>query len=139
MAVDLGYQVQTQYPTTEFLGGTQTRDVTAVGITTNGHGVYIEFRIPDNVYSAAQVKDYAIGYTGTIEQVFEWPGVGGASWSQVPTPSGELADQITLTVQSDSGNSAANLVTPLGTLSEQSTAPKVAKLVKALNDAEAGS
>lgn len=136
MAVDLHYTVETQYPTVEFLGGTQTRDVVAVGITTRGHGVYLEFRLPVSTYSAALVKSYGTGYTGTIEQAFDFPGVGGVSWGQSPDASGELKDQITYTVVSDSGNSSAQVTLPLSGIG---TAPQLAKLqhlLDGLNEAE---
>ena len=34
------FTVVTQYPTVEYLGGTQTRDVVAVGYTTKPSGIY---------------------------------------------------------------------------------------------------
>jgi hypothetical protein len=136
-SVDLGYTVVTQYPTTEFLGGTNTQDVTAVGILTNGHGVYIEFRIPDSQYTAALGKDYAIGYTGTVEQEFLLPGVVGVSWSQEPNAQDQLVDMIEVTVQSDSGNSQAVVSFPLSQIGLAATNTLIANKVAALNGLEA--
>jgi len=135
--VDLTYQILTQYPTTEFLGGTQTRDVTAVGILTNGHGVYIEFRIPDSLYSTTQVKDYSIGYTGTVEQEFLLPGVVGVSWSQEPNAQDDLVDMIEVTVQSTSGNSQGRVSFPLSQIGLAATNKLIAAKLAALNGAEA--
>jgi hypothetical protein len=136
MAVDLTYVVQTQYPTVNFLGGTQTQDAVAVGITTNGHGIYIEFRIPRSIYNATQVKDYSIGYTGTVESIAGVAGVAGVVWSQQPNAAGELTDYLTLTVVSDSGNSSANLAVPASQWDPTDVSPLVSKLVTQLNDAE---
>lgn len=135
---DLGFTIVTQYPTVEFLGGTQTRDVTAVGFTTNGHGVYYEARIPNAIYSPQQVFDYATGYTGTIEQVFNWNGVIGASWSQQPNANDELADFLTLTVSSTSGNSTAQITIPFTDLGVAAGVNKVTALHHNLDLTEAG-
>lgn len=139
MATDLGYQVNTQYPTVEFLGGTQTQDVVAVGITTNGHGVYLEFRIPRSQYNAQQVKDYATGYTGTVEQFFAIPGIVDEQWSQQPNAGGNLVDTLTFTVQSDSGNSAATFSLPLAQATTDAVTKQAAALRSELNSAETGS
>jgi hypothetical protein len=136
VAVDLRYSVETQYPTVEFLGGTQTRDVVAVGITTKGHGVYIEFRIPVTTYTPDNVKSNAIGYTGTIENAFTFPGVQGVSWGQSPDAAGELVDQITYTVVSDSGNSSAQLTLPLSGIGTSGQISKLKNLLASLNESE---
>lgn len=134
---DLKYSIVGQRPDTEFLGGTQTRDVVAVGVLTEGHGIYFETRIPASIYSSAQVKDYATGYTGTIESIASIPSVAGVQWTQVVTASQELQDALILTVTSDSGNSQAQ-ITLLDTYWAVSLAqPKVNALVKQLNQAEA--
>lgn len=137
MADNLNYTVDTQYPTVEFLGGTQTRDVVAVGITTQGHGVYMEFRIPQTLYSAKQVKAYATGYTGSIESQFDIQGVAGLQWSQQPNASGELQDVWTYTVTSSTGNSAATFTLPIGQATTDNVTKKVNALASQLNQAEA--
>jgi hypothetical protein len=137
VAVDLAYTVQTQYPTVIFLGGTQTQDAMAVGIITNGHGIYLEFRIPRTTYSAAQVKSFATGYTGTVEAVAGIAGVAGVAWSQIPDATGQLADVLTLTVESDSGNSSATLTIHTKDWTPHAAGPKVTALIAQLNEAEA--
>ena len=47
------FSVVTQYPTVEYLGGTQTRDVIAVVYTLKLSGLYFEARIPAADYTAA--------------------------------------------------------------------------------------
>lgn len=130
------YTVVTQYPTTEFLGGTQTRAVTAVGITTKPHDVYVEFRIPNTIYTAAEVGDYSLAYSAAIEAYFTVPGVLAVSWGQQVNAGGELNDIYTVTVQSDSGNSTAQFTT-IDALAPADVAKKAEPLVAALNAAEA--
>lgn len=130
------FEVVTQYPTLEFLGGTQTQDVMAIGYRSKATGVYFEVRIPRKGYTPANVKSTGIGYTGTIDAVMAAEGVVGGEWTQTPTASGELQDNLVLTVASDSGNSTAQLVVPFAGLAPTLTDPKVAALRKQLNDAE---
>lgn len=139
MAVDLGYKVERQFPGIETLGSQGTRDVTIVGITTNGHGVYLEFRIPQAFYSAQQVKNYSTGYTGTIESMFAVSGVVGLQWIQQVSPANELQDAIIVTVASDSGDSTGQFTVPFRDFKPEVVAPKAAKLIAELNAAEAGS
>ena len=137
MAVDLTYDVVAQYPTVQFLGGTQTQDVVAVGIVTRGHQVYVEFNIPRNIYSAQEVKNYSTGYTGSVEQFFEVPGVTGVAWSQQPNASGNLIPTLTFTVESTSGLSAATFSVPLASATDTLVKARATALRKELNDAEA--
>jgi hypothetical protein len=131
------YQVVVQYPTTEFLGGTNTQAVMAVGITTKPSEIYLEFRIPQKQYTAALVKDYGIGYSGTVEAVADIPGIDGMEWQQAPSANGQLIDQMLVTVVSDSGNSSGTFVVPFGKLAPAFVTPMVKKLVGQLNAAEA--
>lgn len=139
MAVDIGYKVERQFPGIETLGSAGTRNVTIVGITTHGHEVYLEFRIPEKDYSAAQVKAYATGYTGTVENVFSVPGVVGEQWYQDVTPSNQLGDFMLITVQSDSGDSTAQFSVPFAKLDPAFISATASKLVAEMNAAEAGS
>lgn len=102
-----GYQIVTQYPTVEFLGGTQTRDVIAVGVRTNDHGVYFEFRLPKANYNAANVRNDANGFTIIYEDLFQIDGVTDVEWAQEPTASGQLADHVIVYFESSSGQSSS--------------------------------
>ena len=130
------FEVVTQYPTLEFIGGTQTQDVMAVGYRTKANQVYFEVRIPRKGYTASNVNSTGIGYTGTIEAAFANDNVIGGEWTQTPTAAGDLVDNIVYTVASDSGNSTAQLVVPFAQLAPELYDPKIAALVKTLNDAE---
>lgn len=139
MSVDLGYRVIRQFPVIETHGASGTENATAVGIETNGHGVYLEFRIPDKFYSAAQVKDYATGYTGTVEQLFETQGVVGVQWYQDVTPSNQLGDFALITVASDSGDSQQTFSVAFRELKPSVVAAKAKPIIAAMNAAEATS
>lgn len=135
------YDVLTQYPSTEFLGGTQTRDVMVVGINAKPVGsdawtVYLEFQIPEKLYTPAQVKAYATGYSGSVREVRELPGVTDMSYMQDVTPGGQLSPGFTVYVESDSGLSGGAFALPFGQLSGDLAAPKVAALVAKLNASE---
>jgi hypothetical protein len=134
--IPLTFTVVTQYPDVEFLGGTQTRDVTAVGYITDFQAVYFEARIPQTIYSAQQVEDYGTGYTGTILQVWNWAGVVGEAWGQRPTAGQQLQDFVILTVASDSGNSQSNITLPLTDLGVAAGVDAVTALHFELNAAE---
>lgn len=135
MAAD--FYIVTQYPTVEYLGGNQTRNVVAVGYTIRAYNLYFEARIPTSIYSATQVNDYGIGYTGTITSLMQIPGVIDGYWSQAPTAGGELEDQLTLTVASTSGNSSATITVPARRWAVSDVEPQVSELVTDLNAGEA--
>lgn len=130
------FSVITQYPTLEFLGGTQTQDVMAIGYRTKAHQIYFEVRVPKKLYSTEIVHDYGIGYTGTLEQFFANPNVIGGEWTQTPTASGELQDNMTYTVQSDSGNSTGQVTFAFANLVTDKVNAAIDKLVTSLNNSE---
>lgn len=133
-----GYAIIVQYPTVEFIGGTQTRDVMAVGVRTNDHGVYFEFRLPKADYNATNVKSDANGFTIIYELLFDIPGVADVEWAQEPTPAGELQDHVIVYYVSTSGNSSSFVDVPYS----QFTQDHIAALVQAgraeLDSAEQG-
>lgn len=131
------FEVRVQYPTVEFLGGSQTRDVMAVGYVTKPSGIYFEARLPRNLYDAALVHSYGLGYTGTIEQVAAIPGIDGMTWQQAQQRDGTLLDQMVIYVTSSSGNSSGSFVQPFGTLGPKWVTPKVKALRAQLDAAEA--
>jgi hypothetical protein len=132
------YTVETQYETTEFLGGTQTQQVIAVGVRTNLHGVYFEFRIPKADYSSAAVKSNANGYTIIYELLFTIPGVSDAEWGQEPTPGGQLEDHVTVYFASTSGNSTASIDFPYSQFAQDYIAARVGHAIEGMDAAEAG-
>lgn len=110
------FQVVTQYPGIDTLGGTQTQDVVFVGITTVPNGTYIEFPVPASVYSSGVVDAAAIGWATIIETVWTEDWVIGVQWTQVVSPSNQLVSSLIITVGSTSGNSSATLTVPISQL-----------------------
>lgn len=132
------YTGLTQRPGVQFIGGTQTRNVQIVSITTQPHGVYFEFQVPQADATAAVVKQDANGFASVIEALFAIDGVAGIEWTQQPTTSGQLADHLLITVQSSSGDSTDLLDEPFSQLTQADVAKKVAAIVADLDDAEEG-
>lgn len=106
------FTVVTQNPGLDTVGGQQTQDVVFVGITTKPHGTFVEFPIPQAVYSAQQVNDYSIGFSETVEAVWANQWVTGVEWSQRVNPSNLLESVLTITVTSSTQNSSSNIVLP---------------------------
>lgn len=131
------YRIGLQYPDVEFLGGTQTRPVMAVGVFTNPHNVYFEMRIPKTDYKAATVATYAEQYAANIEVAFQNPNVADIVWFQDQRADGYLVDMATVYVTSDSGNSTGTLDVLFGQLDLRYLDPKITALVATLNQAEA--
>lgn len=131
------FAVRTQYPTVEFVGGSQTRQVMTVGYVTKPHGVYVEVRIPKAIYSAEEVRNEGIGYSGMIEDLFNLPGVTDMTWTQRQRQDGTLVDEMVVYVTSSSGESAAELTVPFDQLTRPGLGPPVARLRKQLDEAEA--
>lgn len=132
------YTIETQYETVEFLGGTQTRPVIAVGVRTNVHGVYFEFRLPKGNYNSANVRNNANGFTIVYELLFQIPGVTDVEWTQEPTVSGQLADHVVVYFLSTSGNSSASIDVPYNHFTQDYIAARVAFAIEAMDAAETG-
>ena len=127
------YDILAQRPDTEWLGGGQTRQVMAVGIVTKPSGVYMEFRVAKPDYTPAVVRQDANGFAIVIEQLFDIPGVIGVQWSQVPGASGQLADVLDITVQSDSETATDTFTVPFAKLTQDYVAAQAAKAIDTLN------
>jgi len=132
------YSIVTQYETVEFLGGTQTRPVIAVGVRTAVHNVYFEFRLPKADYNSANVQNDANGFTIIYELLFTIPGVVDVEWTQEPTVSGQLEDHVVVYVQSTSGNSSVSLDFPYSQFTQSFVAARVALALEQMDAAEAG-
>lgn len=132
------YDVVTQYETVEYLGGTQTRPVIAVGARTRVHGVYFEFRLAKGDYNSANVRNSANGYTIVYEDLFKIPGVTDVEWTQEPTQAGQLEDHVVVYFTSTSGNSSASIDFPYSQFTQDYIAARVAFAIEGLDAAENG-
>lgn len=132
----LGFTIETQYPTLEYLGGSQTQEVVAVGIRTAAHNVYFEVRVTQGTWNADHVNQLALGYTGSVEDAFKHPHVIDGYWIQIPNNAGELLDNIVYTVESETGNSTAQLTVPYSALATPATDDRIAALYDTLNAIE---
>lgn len=99
------FTVVAQYAGLDTLGGTQTQEVTFVGITTKPHGTYVEFPVAQSVYSKEIVNAAAIGWASIAEDLWATPNVVGVQQTQVVNPSNQLVYSWIISVQSDTGDS----------------------------------
>lgn len=137
VAVDSSVTIVSQLPTVEYIGGTKTQNVIAVGFTTNAHGVYAEARVGASVYDAHAARAAAIGVATIIETLFTIPGVSGVVWGQATNDSGLLVDQATIFVSSDSENSTGQIgPLAISQLGPQLHTPQISALREQLNAAE---
>jgi hypothetical protein len=132
------YQIVTQYETDEFLGGTQTRPVIAIGVVTAAHGIYFEARIGKKEYEPVFALDVAQAGADEYEGLFDIPGVVGVQWSQVPTVTEQLQDTLTVFYTSTSGNSSNSFAFPAAQIAHDTVAAEVAAGVQVLDQVEAG-
>jgi hypothetical protein len=130
------YTIGPQYETTEYLGGTQTRAVIAVGVTTALHNVYFEFRLPKKNYNTGNVRNFAAGYTAQYNLLFGIPGVIDAEWTQEPTIGGQLQDHVIIYFESTSGNSSASVDIPYSQWTYEYAKARVAHARAGLDAAE---
>lgn len=130
------FDVVAQYPTTQFIGGTQTQEVVAVGIVTKPSGIYVEFLVPQKGYSANVVDAAALGQATIFETVASLPAVAGVQWAQTQNAAGYLVEVVIITVASTSGNSSAQLTVPVVQLGPQLHKAQILALRKQLDDAE---
>lgn len=132
------YKIGPQYETTEYLGGTQTRPVIAVGVTTTLHNVYFEFRIPKKNYNSGNVRNFAAGYTAQYNLLFTIPGVVDAEWTQEPTIAGQLEDHVIIYFRSTSGDSSASVDIPYSHWTYDYAKARVEHAREGLDAAETG-
>lgn len=130
------YQIVTQYPDVEVIGGTQTRDVQVIGAVTNEHGVYFETRLPRKNATTTNIRDQVNGFAIIYEMLFEIPGVADVEWTQEPTAAGQLADHVRVYVESTSGESSGVLDFAYARFNQTVIAAAVKKLRASLDATE---
>lgn len=130
------YTILAQREDIEFLGGTLTRPVVSVSFQTKPHNIYAEFRIPRKDYLPRAVGAGALSYAAIYEGIAALDFVVGVQWSQVVTAASELADNVTITVASSSGNSTASLDVLLNALGPDLHAAQISALHDQLDNAE---
>lgn len=133
------WEFVTSYEDTEFLGGSNTRDVLVTGIRTKPSGIYIEVRVPLALFQqdgAQVVNAAALGWATIFETLARQPYVAGVQWGQEST-NGMLQDVAIITVASTSGNSQASLTVPVVRLGPKLDAPEIKHLHEQLNQLEA--
>jgi hypothetical protein len=132
------YQIVTQYPDVEVIGGGQTQDVQTIGVVTSPNQVYFETSVPRAQATTTYLKYTAQSYRDIYELLFTFPGVDAVEWYQQPNNSGLLVDHVRIYVTSASGNSTSVIDIPFSQLGQYEDGTKIAALRTALDNTEAG-
>lgn len=131
------FDVVTQYPGVQTLGGTQTQDVVFVGINTKPSGIYVEFPVLKSVYKPTVVNAAALGWATIAETLAAEDFVAGVQWTQLVTANNQLQAGWIITVESSSGNSSAQITVANSALGPKLDAAAIKTLHEQLNAAEA--
>ena len=131
------YQIVTQRPNTQYIGGTTTVAGMSVGFVTKPNGVYAEVFVPNTDYNTGEVNAAVMGMALIMEELFSFDDASGVAWSQRVNDSNLLVDQVTIYVESDSGNSTGSLTVDVVNLGPQLHKPQLDALKATLNATEA--
>lgn len=131
------YQIVTQYPDVQVLGGAKTQDVQTIGVVTSPNNVYFETSVPLKQATTATLQYTAQSYRDIYELLFTFPGVSAVQWYQQPNDSGLLVDHVRIYVTSTSGNSTSVIDIPYSQLGEYEDGKKIAALRASLDATEA--
>lgn len=130
------FDVVAQRPTTQFIGGTQTKDVVFVGIVTKPSNIYVGFYVPQKGYGESVVNAAALSWSTVFETVAGLTGVSGVQWAELQNDSGYLYPAVIITVSSTSGDSSIPLTVPVYQLGPQDHQPQILALRKKLDQTE---
>ena len=130
------YQIVTQYPGIDVVGGNLTQDVVFIGFLTQPHGTYVEAPVIADGYSSTTVGLTAASWSNAVEEVWGHPFVVGVQWVQVVNSSNQLEASVIVTVASSSGNSQANVTIPMAKLPANAYGDQIASLHGELDAAE---
>jgi hypothetical protein len=100
------YTINGVRPDVAFIGGSTVRPVMVSSVTTKPHGVYFEFPLDTQVYTAQAGAQFAGQLATLFEELFGFPGVTAATWTQEVTQAGQLQSHTLIYVDSSSGNSS---------------------------------
>src|SRR5579859_1537005 len=116
----------------EYIGGTSSQEVAVCAVTT-ASGVYFEFRIPRQGFTAQLAQTEAAQYAAQVEALLTEPYVLGVQWTQKANTAGYLLDTGVITVTSNSGFSTLSYETPWGEVNVQAQQTKINELNTILN------
>lgn len=131
------YQIVTQRPFTQYLGGTNTQDGVLVGFTTKPSAIYGEVFVPQDVYASGGPEAPVLSLATILETVAGLDNVSDVTYGQRQNASGILIPQVTITVSSTSGNSAAQLTYDISALGPKLHQANIDALHQKLDAAEA--
>lgn len=138
------YTVQGSWNTTELQGGTNIVPAQEFAVLSKPSGIYFQFRRPtsqlaklDAAERAALIASIADQLATRIEKVMAESNVEWINYSQPTNAAGQLLDEMTIYVTSDSGNSQGTVSVPLAEIGPGDyTTSRVNAEVAALDAAE---
>jgi hypothetical protein len=131
------YQIISQYPDVQVLGGGSTKDVQTIGVLTSPNNVYFETSVPIAQATTSYLRYTAQSYRDIYELLFDYLATDAVEWYQVPNASGLLVDHVRIYVTSSSGASTSVIDIPYSQLGQYEDGTKIAALRQALDNTEA--
>lgn len=125
------YRVLSQRPDLLVVGPSTVEDAVTVTAEDTLYGISFSFTRSTQSWEGGAVQAAASFYAANIQEVAGSPHVQGLSYTQGVNASGNLVDQMEVTVGTDDGTQQVSFVWPLETLN---TSPMYARLDQVYNN-----
>lgn len=119
------YKILYQRPDILIVGVNNVQDAVTVTAQDAIYGVVFSFTRSKASWEGGAVQAAASFYAGMIQQMAQYQHVVGLTYTQDTNASGNLVDQIAVTVGSDDGTQESTFVWPLETIGEGPAFAKV--------------
>lgn len=128
------YKILAQRPDILIQGVNRVVDAVTVTAQDLIYGVVFSFTRPTSTWEGGAVQAAASLYAGNIQALAGYQHVQGLAYTQDTNASGNLIDQLIVTVGDDSGDNEVNFVTPLETIDGQGVYARVDQVFTHLMD-----
>lgn len=119
------YTVLYQRPDILVVGVNNVQDAVTVTVQENTYGIVFSFTRSRSSWEGGAVQAAASFYAGGIQALAGYQHVLGIAYTQDTNASGNLIDQLIITVGTDDGTQAVDLVWPLETIDQPGVYAKV--------------
>ena len=120
-----GYKILYQRPDILVVGVNNVQDAVTVTAQDAEYGIVFSFTRSRSSWEGGAVQAAASFYAGNIQALAAYQHVQGIAYTQDTNASGNLIDQLVITVGSDDGNQEASFVWPLEQVDSQAMYAKV--------------
>lgn len=118
------YRILQQRPDILVLGVSNVQDAVTVTAEEQTYGIVFSFTRSRSSWEGGAVQAAASFFAGNIRALAEYRHVQGISYTQDTNASGNLIDQLIITVGTDDGEQEASFVWPLETIDSQAVYAK---------------